>query len=98
VEAIVVDEALEKLEMFINKQAEQEITKEEVQRVIAPALEKIKAREPRSLKHIKDKKILLAYMSELLAAETSNGKLIIVMIDDKAETSNNRSISYRGEY
>jgi len=97
-EAVRVDKALETLEMFIDRQADQEITKDELYRVLDPVLDKIKRNEFNKAPSEESKKVLHTYLSELLATDTANGKLMIVAIEDNEEESSSRSLLLRGDY
>jgi len=93
-----VDKALKTLELFIDRQAEQEITKDEVQRVLVPVLDSIKEKELKRVYESNNRDILLSYLYELITAETANGKLTVVVIEKKDEEDNNHILSYRGEH
>ena len=97
-EAIQVDDALETLEMFIDRQADQEITKDELYRVLDPVLDKIKRNEFNKVTSEDSKKVLNTYLAELLATDTANGKLMIVVVENNdEEDSYSRNLLLRGD-
>ena len=73
------------LKHFFDKRAEEAVTDEEKQRVLAKTLEKIRAGEFDKLRRAEDKRIMFRYMLDCLAEKTLAKEIEIIILTETKE-------------